>query len=75
MRLRKRVSCAPQLYRLPLRVQRIIVYESGVAYPVCPQCECTLDREYQSFCDRCGQRLSWEKLKSASVIMIKKNRS
>jgi len=75
MRLRKSVLCAPQLYRFPLRVQRIIVYESGAAYPVCPQCECTLDREYQSFCDRCGQRLGWEKLRCASVTVVKKNRA
>lgn len=75
MRLRKSVLCAQQLYRLPMRVNRILVYESGAAYPVCPQCERTLDREYQSFCDRCGQRLSWEKLKCASIVMIKKNRS
>ena len=30
-------------------------------FPVCPKCLCTLDREYQSFCDRCGQKLRWKK--------------
>ncbi len=38
------------------------------SYPVCPRCECTLDREYQLFCDRCGQALSWKRFSSAAVI-------
>lgn len=33
---------------------------SGSYYAVCPRCAVTIDREYVSFCDRCGQRLSWE---------------
>lgn len=28
-------------------------------YPVCPRCDQTFEREYQRFCDRCGQRLAW----------------
>lgn len=30
------------------------------AFPVCPRCDITMEREYQFFCDRCGQRLDWE---------------
>lgn len=32
---------------------------SQYAYPVCPGCRMTIDREYQSYCDRCGQKLVW----------------
>ena len=28
-------------------------------FPVCPNCGITMEREYQSFCDRCGQKLAW----------------
>ena len=31
------------------------------SYPICPRCRTSLEREYQSFCDRCGQALSWKK--------------
>lgn len=29
-------------------------------FPVCPKCGITLEREYQPFCDRCGQCLNWK---------------
>ena len=28
-------------------------------FPVCPRCPNSLEREYQAFCDRCGQALLW----------------
>ena len=31
----------------------------AVVYPVCPRCGITMEREYQHFCDRCGQQLDW----------------
>lgn len=37
------------------------------SYPVCPKCERTLNREYQLFCDRCGQALSWKYFGRAAV--------
>ena len=40
-----------------------------VGYPVCPQCRAVLDREYQAYCDRCGQCLSWDSYKNATVIL------
>lgn len=39
------------------------------ALPVCPRCRLTLDREYQRFCDRCGQRLDWSRYDKAIVIL------
>ena len=40
--------------------------ESGWA--VCPRCGMTMDREFMSFCDRCGQRLGWNAYKKAKII-------
>ena len=38
------------------------------SYSVCPRCKATMEREYQSFCDRCGQRLDWSKYENAEVV-------
>lgn len=45
------------LYRLPMRVKK---FRRG--FPVCPRCNTTIEREYQAYCDRCGQCLKWEKI-------------
>ena len=47
-----------------------IFYVSDVngSFPVCPACRVTIEREYQSYCDRCGQRLGWKHYKTAEVI-------
>ncbi len=37
-------------------------------YPACPYCKLTLDREYQRFCDRCGQKLDWGDYSNAIII-------
>lgn len=46
-------------YRTSMRVTECITYDNYSAYPICPKCNCTFEREYQTFCDRCGQKLSW----------------
>lgn len=48
------------LYRIPLQVSEVLVLHNGDGYPICPRCDCTLEREYMNFCDRCGQKLGWE---------------
>lgn len=58
-------------FRLPMAVTQMRVFDSGEAYPVCPRCMISLDREYQSFCDRCGQRLKWTHYKQAKIIPIR----
>ena len=56
-------------YRLPLAVTEYIVYHDTFGgesvYYVCPRCGITLDREYQAYCDRCGQRLDWKRINKA----------
>lgn len=47
-------------YRTPLPVTHIIEFSQGDFYPVCPRCDVSLEREYMAYCDRCGQKLSWD---------------
>lgn len=35
---------------------------SGSFFYVCPNCKITLDKEFQAYCDKCGQKLKWGKL-------------
>ena len=48
-------------YRFPMEVTEIFSYKGKYNYPICPRCKISLEREYQSYCDRCGQALSWRK--------------
>ncbi len=58
-------------FRFPMQVQKIRCYEGNrglLSFPVCPRCQITMEREYQSFCDRCGQRLDWQNFDHAQII-------
>lgn len=58
-------------YRKSMRVNEIYCFSEEnqhVAYPVCPRCRNTLEREYQHFCDRCGQALGWSGFLDARII-------
>ncbi len=55
-------------YRVPLPVTKVIVYADNTAYPLCPNCSMGLEREYMSFCDRCGQKLNWDMIKHARIV-------
>ena len=46
-------------YRIPRQVTAIRKI-TQYYFPVCPKCNCTMEREYQSYCDRCGQALRWK---------------
>ena len=50
-------------YRWPMRVTKAAVYQGGheriIAFPRCPRCSTPMEREYQCFCECCGQRLDW----------------
>ena len=41
-------------------------------YCVCPGCNCTFEREYQAYCDRCGQKLAWNLFNQNKVTLIKR---
>ncbi len=54
-------------YRRPLTVvERARLCSSY--YAVCPRCGITLERDYMSFCDRCGQHLDWNMFDKAKKI-------
>lgn len=55
-------------YRTQLRVNSVIVYLDENACSICPRCDNTLEREYKSYCDRCGQKLSWKGFSNAKII-------
>ena len=56
-------------YRMPRFVTKVIQFSSEeYCFPICPRCEISIDREYVSFCDRCGQRLDWRRLDDAEIV-------
>ena len=54
-------------YRVSLPVTKVVAYTNDT-YPVCPRCAISLNREYMSFCDRCGQKLNWGLFDHAKVV-------
>lgn len=62
----------PQL-SLPVSQSRCIHCTFGLtSYPVCPNCGLTLEREFQNYCDRCGQKLDWRNYQNATMILLDK---
>lgn len=55
------------IYRDPMVVAEIMVWKNGYAFPICPRCDGLINREYQSFCDQCGQMLKWKEFLRAKV--------
>ena len=49
-------------------VRQVLRLSSGYTYPICPACKITLEREYQCYCDRCGQCLNWNRYDKAVII-------
>lgn len=68
-------SCESAHRLYPMRVKQILQLPSGYAYPICPGCRITLDREYQSYCDRCGQCLDWNQFDKATIVQWTKGES
>ena len=60
----------PADYRRPLQIAQIRIFQNCQAYYVCPRCDSSLDREYMSYCDRCGQHLNWKNWKKVERICI-----
>lgn len=54
-------------YRVPMQVRQVMQFHDGNSYPVCPRCDCTIEREYMRYCDRCGQHLKWTTFSFAKV--------
>ena len=52
---------------------REVVYfpRSSSSFSRCPRCRLTMDREYMSFCDRCGQKLDWTDFETSATVILK----
>jgi predicted amidophosphoribosyltransferase len=62
----------PASYRIPQPVTAVRCYSACphlFTYPICPRCGLTMEREYQRFCDHCGQALDWKGLSKAVVVL------
>ncbi len=58
-------------FRTPMAVTAVRSYKTrtgSTTFPVCPRCGITMEHEYQSYCDRCGQALNWRRFSKAKVI-------
>ena len=62
---------SPPSYRVPIRVSAVRTYQDSLfgttCFPVCPRCRVSLEREYQRYCDRCGQALNWSMYSQARL--------
>ena len=58
-------------YRRPLEVTKVFAFKEDCYFPICPRCDISMEREYQEYCDRCGQALSWKKFKYAEIVRAK----
>lgn len=58
-------------YRQPMPVREYVLYQGAFGkasvFFLCPRCNLTMEREYQSFCDRCGQCLNWKRIEKAEL--------
>lgn len=61
----------------PLKVTEVYMQrkcEVTSFHPVCPACNKLLSCDWQSYCDFCGQRLSWDEYFRAAVVFEKPKR-
>lgn len=56
-------------YRTQMQVIECVMWANNCVFPICPKCRSTMEREYQAYCDRCGQKLSWKKYCKAKIKM------
>ena len=58
-------------FRQALPVTELMVFQSHcgeTGYYVCPGCAMTIEREFMSFCNHCGQKLDWSGYKKVKKI-------
>lgn len=59
-------------FRAPMAVTEVMIFHDAflgeTGYYVCPRCHITMEREFMSFCDRCGQRLDWKQYRRTKRV-------
>ena len=59
------------IYNQPSEVTSIRYFtHSKTSNAVCPSCNCSIEREYQKYCDQCGQLLGWKRFIRNEVKVI-----
>ena len=58
-----------EAFRRPLSITEMWVGRRERFY-ICPRCRVTLEREFMSYCDRCGQCLDWKQYRRASIVRM-----
>ena len=59
-------------YRFPMLVTSVRFYPECpdlFTYPLCPRCALPMEREYQRFCEHCGQALDWDCFSKAVIVI------
>lgn len=69
-RARRPAPVSEAAFRRPMAIVAIKQFGNEETYPVCPRCRITMEREYQNFCDRCGQALDWRKYAHAGILLV-----
>ncbi len=54
-------------FRIPMSIRESILFPGDLIFPICPRCDVSLEREYQNYCDRCGQALDWNKYDTVPI--------
>ena len=65
--LHKKATTTAEDYRTLIQVTHLHRFRD-IGYYICPRCNTTMEREFISYCDRCGQCLCWKNYKKALVI-------
>lgn len=71
-----RANIPAESFRKSMSVNKILIFQNCnglTGYYVCPRCEVSLEREFVSYCDRCGQALDWKYYKKAVRIFPQKH--
>lgn len=68
-------AVSAQMYRMPIPVREVLMFSDGACFPICPRCDRSIDRAYMSYCDRCGQCLSWVFFDFAAVILAPRHKT
>ena len=56
-------------YQFALITEAVVYYDRS-AYFRCPNCKTTLERDFQQYCDRCGQKLKWPSFQKVKYIYL-----
>lgn len=65
--MKRKVKEDAESYRIRLEVREYRSYSELNCFPVCPRCGSSLEVDFQSYCDRCGQALGWKKYHKAKL--------